>query len=256
MSRFIVPTFISFLGILSAFCMIHSIVHGRYINVLYFMMLCCIIDYLDGFVARKINAVSQLGGYIDSLCDVFCFGVAPILTIYFWFLIDLGNIGVIISFILLSCLIFRLARFNVIQDAQEKIVFNTDTTKYFIGVPAPMFAILLIFPFAIFIYFAPSVSSVEDLDYFTNYFSIDEYKKFPLYLVFLVYWLFIAFLAVSKLPIISPKNFKIGKVFYMIAIFGLILYFYYPVEILNILCIASFGIILTGLYKKLLKNHI
>jgi CDP-diacylglycerol--serine O-phosphatidyltransferase len=36
-----------------------------------------IADILDGRVARKLDATSELGMYLDSLADMVTFGVAP-----------------------------------------------------------------------------------------------------------------------------------------------------------------------------------
>src|SRR5215210_5344249 len=40
------------------------------------------VDFLDGFIARLFNAVSDMGKQLDSLSDVVSFGVAPSLIIY------------------------------------------------------------------------------------------------------------------------------------------------------------------------------
>jgi hypothetical protein len=44
--------------------------------------LAAIIDFLDGFVARLLNATSEMGKQLDSLADVVSFGVAPGMIIY------------------------------------------------------------------------------------------------------------------------------------------------------------------------------
>lgn len=47
-----------------------------------FIAAAAVIDFLDGFVARAMGAVSELGKQLDSLADVVSFGVAPSLILY------------------------------------------------------------------------------------------------------------------------------------------------------------------------------
>ena len=48
-----------------------------------------VFDFSDGFIARLLNAQSELGKQLDSLADVISFGVAPGLIMYQ--LLLLGN---------------------------------------------------------------------------------------------------------------------------------------------------------------------
>jgi CDP-diacylglycerol--serine O-phosphatidyltransferase len=49
----------------------------------------CIVDGLDGRVARAIGAQSAFGEQYDSLSDLLAFGVAPAILMYSWSLHDL-----------------------------------------------------------------------------------------------------------------------------------------------------------------------
>ena len=42
-----------------------------------FIFIAAVFDYLDGMVARLLDARSELGKQLDSLADVVSFGVAP-----------------------------------------------------------------------------------------------------------------------------------------------------------------------------------
>jgi len=46
------------------------------------ILLAAAIDFLDGFIARILNAESELGKQLDSLSDVVSFGVAPGILMY------------------------------------------------------------------------------------------------------------------------------------------------------------------------------
>lgn len=43
----------------------------------YLIYLAAVLDFLDGFIARKLNQMSELGKQLDSLADMVTFGVAP-----------------------------------------------------------------------------------------------------------------------------------------------------------------------------------
>src|SRR5688500_7151873 len=47
-----------------------------------FIFAAAIIDFLDGFLARLLNAPSVMGKQLDSLSDVVSFGVAPGMILY------------------------------------------------------------------------------------------------------------------------------------------------------------------------------
>ena len=40
----------------------------------YCVLICCIFDFLDGFLARVLGATSEFGKQLDSLADVISFG--------------------------------------------------------------------------------------------------------------------------------------------------------------------------------------
>ncbi len=42
-----------------------------------YILICAVLDFLDGFAARMLGAYSELGKQLDSLADLISFGVAP-----------------------------------------------------------------------------------------------------------------------------------------------------------------------------------
>ena len=74
-----------------------------------------ILDVLDGFTARKLKVSSEFGKQLDSLVDVVCFGVAPIILVLAHLKMR-GNDWIwILPFVIffLCAGAFRLARFNI-----------------------------------------------------------------------------------------------------------------------------------------------
>ena len=78
-----------------------------------FILLALIADGMDGRVARALNAASELGKEMDSLCDLGSFGVAPAFLAYAFCLHNFGMLGKAAAIIFALCGMWRLARFNV-----------------------------------------------------------------------------------------------------------------------------------------------
>ncbi len=101
-----------------------------------FIALAAVVDFFDGFVARFLDATSELGKQLDSLADVVSFGVAPSMILYQMLrmscmqssnALDVNALWLIPAFVLACAGAYRLGRFNI----------STDQTKYFTGVPIP-----------------------------------------------------------------------------------------------------------------------
>jgi CDP-diacylglycerol---serine O-phosphatidyltransferase len=106
---------------------------------LFYILLACIFDLLDGRVARMGGHESPFGREFDSLADIISFGAAPAFLVH---RIVLGNVfeghpqvGWFIASIYLICGAFRLARFNCIA-----AMGGTSGGKEFLGFPIPMAA--------------------------------------------------------------------------------------------------------------------
>ncbi|TAL02569.1 MAG: CDP-diacylglycerol--serine O-phosphatidyltransferase [Verrucomicrobia bacterium] len=87
---------------------------------LFYILLACICDLLDGRVARLGGYESPFGREFDSLADIVSFGVAPAFLVHRIVLADVFHaypkLGWFIASIYLICGAFRLARFNCIAD--------------------------------------------------------------------------------------------------------------------------------------------
>lgn len=126
-----------FLAILSAF-------EGHITTACWFIILASFLDALDGRVARLSGGASQFGIELDSLADFLSFGVAPAVLVYSIKLNALGKWGWIISIVYIMAAAYRLARFNLLADSEEK--------KNFLGLPVPAAAVTLV-SFIIFSYY-------------------------------------------------------------------------------------------------------
>lgn len=87
---------------------------------LFYILLACICDLLDGRVARMGGYESPFGREFDSLADIVSFGVVPAFLVHRIVLQDVfiryPKLGWFIASIYLICGAFRLARFNCVAN--------------------------------------------------------------------------------------------------------------------------------------------
>ena len=116
---------------------LHAANFGAVIRqALFFILLACIFDLLDGRVARMGGYDSPFGREFDSLADIISFGAAPAFLVHRIVLKDVfvahPEFGWFLASIYLICGALRLARFNCIA-AQP----NGGGTGEFLGFPIP-----------------------------------------------------------------------------------------------------------------------
>jgi len=140
--RMMVPNFFTLLGLCAGLTSIRMSIEGRYDFALAAIVFAALLDGLDGRIARLLKASSRFGAELDSLADFVNFGVAPAIMIFTW-----GSAGPkslmwisVMLFALASAL--RLARFNTLID-DDRPKWQSD---FFIGVPTPAAAILVLLP--------------------------------------------------------------------------------------------------------------
>lgn len=106
------------------------------------IIIAAVIDFLDGFVARLLNASSELGKQLDSLSDLVSFGVAPAVILYqllrFSFAreengLDVSILWLVPAFFLACAAAYRLGKFNL--DSSQQFSFR--------GVPVPAVGLLI-----------------------------------------------------------------------------------------------------------------
>ena len=155
----------------------------------YFIFAAAVVDFLDGFVARLLNASSEMGKQLDSLSDVVSFGVAPSVILYqllrISFIKEENGLEISMAWLLPAFVVacagaYRLARFNL--DNSQGYGFK--------GVPIPA-AGLFIASFPLILHFGNDFINVND--WLTN--------KWVLYAVIVI----ISWLMVSTLPLMALK---------------------------------------------------
>lgn len=88
----------------------------NYIWSAIFILLACLADRYDGFVARWLNVSGEIGKELDSLADLVSFGVAPaILAFNLYGFSELGIWGYLLVLLFPMAGAYRLARFNVTE---------------------------------------------------------------------------------------------------------------------------------------------
>ncbi len=99
-----------------------------------------LLDMLDGRIARFTATGSKFGAELDSLVDAISFGVAPAFVTYTLFFAD-QSWSWVLSFLYLTAVVVRLARFNVEQGGHAKRSFH--------GLPSPTGGMVLatVYPF-------------------------------------------------------------------------------------------------------------
>src|SRR5437879_11360222 len=104
-------------------------------NAIFFIILACLFDLLDGRVARLGGYESPFGREFDSLADIISFGAAPAFLVHRVVLHDVfekhPEIGWFIASVYLICGAFRLARFNCLVAA------GGGGGRDFLGFPIP-----------------------------------------------------------------------------------------------------------------------
>ena len=135
-----VPNFVTLLNLLSGGIAVIFAVEGDLSTAALFVFLGILFDFFDGFIARKLNVVSDLGLQLDSLADVVTSGLVPALVLFHLFELsiapswDTHHILPYFGLLVLLASAYRLAKFNI----------STEQSNYFIGLPTPANALLIL----------------------------------------------------------------------------------------------------------------
>ncbi|MDZ7879622.1 MAG: CDP-diacylglycerol--serine O-phosphatidyltransferase [Saprospiraceae bacterium] len=136
-----IPNALTLLNVFCGSCALVSILNGRYTEGVYFLVVCLIADFLDGFTARLLNVKSEMGKELDSLADMVSFGVVPAAILYkllttatvFSFMHD--SYYPLLAFVITAFSCYRLAKFNLdTRQSTDFIGLNTPTnTLFYVG---------------------------------------------------------------------------------------------------------------------------
>jgi CDP-diacylglycerol--serine O-phosphatidyltransferase len=154
-ARLLLPNIVTLMALACGLTAVRVATTGRIGAVLLLMAAAAILDGLDGRIARLLDATSEMGAQMDSLCDAIGFGVAPALITYFLVLRDAGGhpfrhaVGLWLTLIwaaaiiYIACIVLRLARFNTLLADPLPAAFQKE---FFVGIPAPAAAWLALVP--------------------------------------------------------------------------------------------------------------
>ncbi len=131
--KIFLPNLFTMLNMFCGFFAIIEIFQKNYVIGAWLLIIASIFDALDGKIARSLNTLSKFGTEFDSLADLVSFGIGPSILVYAVYFNQLGNLGILLSFIPLSCGAFRLARFNITPVSLKK--------EMYLGLPIPLYAI-------------------------------------------------------------------------------------------------------------------
>ncbi|KJS12118.1 MAG: CDP-diacylglycerol--serine O-phosphatidyltransferase [Hoeflea sp. BRH_c9] len=185
--RMLIPNLITVLAICAGMTGIRLAFENRFELAVAMVLIAAFLDGLDGRVARLLKAQSKFGAQMDSLADIVNFGVAPALVLYVFILDQARSFGWIAAIVFAISAGLRLARFNVISESTAKSAWQS---YYFVGVPAPAGALLVLLP--VYLGFLG--------------FPIDRGTGF----LAAAYTMFIGFLLVSRVPVFSGKGISGG----------------------------------------------
>ncbi|PIT70036.1 CDP-diacylglycerol--serine O-phosphatidyltransferase [Bartonella tribocorum] len=181
--RYVIPNIITILAICAGMSSIRLAFENRYEAAILMVLLAAVLDGADGRIARLIDGSSSFGAQMDSLADIVNFGVTPALIVYSFILNQAYHIGWVAALVYCVACCLRLARFNVMLD-------NTDIPQwqksYFVGVPAPAGALLLLLPM------------------YLGALGLVPNRGWALF--FSLYTVIISFLLISRLPVWNAKS--------------------------------------------------
>ena len=186
-TRYLLPNILTLGGVCLGISSIKFAIDGNFSLAVTLILLSAILDALDGRVARLIKGTSEFGKELDSLTDFVSFGIAPVLILYFWELVNYGKLGWAIALTYSVCCVLRLARFNL-----TKVESHQDwKNNFFEGIPSPAGGLLILMPL---------IYELSDLNY-----------KFDLKNLTPFLTILIALLLVSKIPTLSLKKISISS---------------------------------------------
>ena len=223
----LLPNVITLIAICAGLTAIRFGFQGDYERAVMLILAAGFLDGIDGRLARLLRSESSMGAELDSLADFVNFGVAPALLIHSWVLKDLPRAGWIAVLVFAICCVIRLARFNISSKEEP----GAQKGEFFIGVPAPAGALMVMFPM------------------YVSFIFSDAALVPPLLMA--VYTIVVGLLMISRVPTYSFKNVKISRERAMFHMLGIVLLcaalLTYLWQTLALLVLAYAGVVLWAL---------
>ena len=227
-----VPNFVTLLSLSSGFTSISFSLNKEWEIAIYLILLATVFDFFDGWFARKLKSGSNFGAELDSLSDFVSFGVAPSVLIYLWSTNSLGSLGWGATLFFVICSSLRLARFTADIYITNKPI---DDNEYFVGIPSPAAAGLILLP--LFIFFEFNIEFIKN-EYLNLFITI-----------------FVGFMMISKIPTLSLKKININQKFKTWIILIFVFISVALVSKIWLTLILMFGSYIASIFFTILKNR-
>ncbi len=242
----LIPNIFTLIGLVIGTSSIRFAIDDRWEFAVYSILAAALIDAIDGSIARILQATSQFGAELDSLCDFVNFGICPAIIIYLWsfqqYEYKLLSWTAIMIFIV--CMAIRLARFN--SNITSNKITSINRYLFFKGIPAPGGAILVLIPMVI---------DFEISIWFNNKFVFRNHT-----ILIDIYTIIIALLLASHFPTFSTKQITITPQYLSLSmtILALIIVsvFIYPWYILPIGSVVYLLSIPLSVYVNSINNTV
>ena len=233
------PNLVTLLNLLAGCIAIVAVFRSNLVVSSVWMGIALVLDFLDGMLARSLNAKSAIGKQLDSLADIVSFGVLPGMIMYYMILnsidpessdITILRFAPYLGFIIPMFSALRLAKFNI-DEGQDSV---------FKGIPTPAAAIL--------VGSLPLILQYSELQWSATLLNNAWFL--------LILTLFISILMVSDIPMMSLKfrNFNLRENFLrylliLLAILLVILLKYIAIPIVIVLYI-----LISIIFRKSIKT--
>ncbi len=153
----LLPSLVTLLALGCGLSAARYAIDGKALLALALVGAAALLDGMDGRIARMLDAQSRMGAELDSLCDAIGFGVTPALITYYTIVapvtdLRIADLGWMAAIIYGACIVLRLARFNTLLTDETQPPF---LKEFFIGVPAPVAALLALAPVIALMHFGP-----------------------------------------------------------------------------------------------------
>ena len=221
-------------GVLSIVFIADYLDHSFPKEVSYFIaflliVVACVFDFLDGFVARLTNSSSKIGLQLDSFSDLVSFSIAPSFLMFdvmqnserfMSTMIEEGSLTPYFSFLLIPFAMYRLARFN---DGISMINFQGLPTPavglFFMGLP--LLPIDLTHTIIITLIIIFSFLMVSSIKFYSIKINIRENRRFLLFLLIL-YGIVSLGLIIAEIDLLS--FFSISIIIYVLLNLVLVIF--------------------------------
>jgi CDP-diacylglycerol--serine O-phosphatidyltransferase len=138
-----IPNMVTLLALAAGLTGIRYGLRGEFERGVAAILLAGLLDGMDGRIARMLRGATKFGAELDSLSDFLSFGVAPAVLLYLWTMSGAGGAGWALVLFFATCGALRLARFNTMLGDPDPPPWSRN---YFVGVPAPAAAGLVMLP--------------------------------------------------------------------------------------------------------------